>query len=405
MKRSEGIVIAKILKKLGRIYRQSLLVTEKQIPLKFPVVLKLDFSKFYRRSDLEFVALQYEVEQFMGHLKKRKLTNIIEKSSVKTKRYGEQTLPTEIVFHQLRHIIAFLDQNKQHNRYEKRIEELTKVLSGITRWPSTNGELKILMDTKEQIWQTALSALSQLLGVTDLKGTSNYSRKLLTGDIPTKFLETNEHLIKTLYLAGLPEQMRRESCKNSLTELFSLTTFNTLFRIRFLDSNLQEKSGVDFNDFALNLGDFEHFLEKLHTNSINFKLYIIENKTTYFTFPTVENGICLFGEGFKAWKFETLNWSPGLKVVYWGDLDATGLEILDGLRKRIPKLCSFLMDDTTINQFSHLASLSKKMVTKELPWLSEKERRAYNIILEEGLMLEQEKIPLDYVETALSASH
>ena len=63
---------------------------------------------------------------------------------------------------------------------------------------------------------------------------------------------------------------------------------------------------------------------------------IVENKDSYRYFPSVSRGVCVFGSGWSGvTQVQELPWlGDASHVVYWGDMDADGLEILNGYRER-----------------------------------------------------------------------
>lgn len=145
-------------------------------------------------------------------------------------------------------------------------------------------------------------------------------------------------------------------------------------------------------------------------------LLIVENKASYLDFPEVEGGICLFGSG-KAGMAVTsampLVRSAG-QVVYWGDLDADGFQILDGYRARGVTCASILMDGYALARYGrygtnlgkdHHSILVRERL--ELAHLTDAERDAYERITDPDYRgyrrIEQEKIPLVDALAALQA--
>ena len=142
---------------------------------------------------------------------------------------------------------------------------------------------------------------------------------------------------------------------------------------------------------------------------------IVENKETYLKFPQVEGGICVFGSGRAGMALAgRLPWVANApRVVYWGDLDADGFEILDAYRARGIACQSILMDKPTLLEFERYGTnLEKDHKTvirrerKELAHLASDEREAYDLITSEDYAgnrrIEQERIPLDEALRALA---
>lgn len=73
---------------------------------------------------------------------------------------------------------------------------------------------------------------------------------------------------------------------------------------------------------------------------------IVENKDTYQEMPQIEDCICVFGCGRAANRMVSLlPWLADTPhVVYWGDMDADGLEILSGIRESGIDCDSILMN-------------------------------------------------------------
>ncbi|MBR3224481.1 MAG: hypothetical protein IKF78_04075 [Atopobiaceae bacterium] len=135
---------------------------------------------------------------------------------------------------------------------------------------------------------------------------------------------------------------------------------------------------------------------------------VVENKDTYLSFPQVDGGICVFGSGFAgAATVGRLPWlSDARHIVYWGDLDADGFEILNSYRASGLTCSSILMDVATLKRFGcYGTNLEKDHRTrivrekKDLPYLTASERAAYDLLIDPNYTgnrrLEQERIPLD----------
>ena len=142
---------------------------------------------------------------------------------------------------------------------------------------------------------------------------------------------------------------------------------------------------------------------------------IVENKETYLKFPLLSGGVCVFGSGRAGMALAgILPWVVNAsRVVYWGDLDADGFEILDAYRARGIVCQSILMDKATLLEFERYGTnLEKDHKTaihrerKELAHLTNREREAYELITSEDYTgnrrIEQERIPLDEALRALA---
>lgn len=139
---------------------------------------------------------------------------------------------------------------------------------------------------------------------------------------------------------------------------------------------------------------------------------IVENKDTYQEMPEIENGLCIFGNGRAANRIATLlPWIADIPhVVYWGDMDADGLEILSEVRESGIDCESLFMDVESCTRYERFGTAYtpkgerlKLRNPAEVPGLREDERALYESLCSgEGvnyLRIEQERIPIvDAVE-------
>ncbi|MDO4537209.1 MAG: DUF2220 family protein [Coriobacteriales bacterium] len=135
--------------------------------------------------------------------------------------------------------------------------------------------------------------------------------------------------------------------------------------------------------------------------------WVVENKDTYLNLPQLSGGICIFGSGRAGQALVgELTWIREAKrILYWGDLDADGFEILNGYRAHGLSCESMLMDRRTLERFGRYGtSVEKDHKTplvrerKELPHLNAEELSTYELLTDPAYQghrrLEQEKIPL-----------
>jgi hypothetical protein len=81
---------------------------------------------------------------------------------------------------------------------------------------------------------------------------------------------------------------------------------------------------------------------------------VVENKTTLYTtltLPKMNDTIAIFGSGFSVFNLKNVRWFDNLKLLYWGDIDVQGFEILSQFRTYFPQTKSVLMDKQTFDKF------------------------------------------------------
>lgn len=136
---------------------------------------------------------------------------------------------------------------------------------------------------------------------------------------------------------------------------------------------------------------------------------ICENRDTALWFPAVEGGIAVQGDGMAGTAtLMGVDWIAGAeRVLYWGDIDVHGFQILAAYRERGLAVRSILMDTATYQAFErfgtmvdkHGRPLQPKPDAQPLPGLTADENELYLRLCSPDHMgprrIEQERIPLD----------
>lgn len=133
---------------------------------------------------------------------------------------------------------------------------------------------------------------------------------------------------------------------------------------------------------------------------------ISENRDTALWFPEIAQGIAIQGDGWKGQALiGQLDWVAGAEaVVYWGDMDAVGFEILNAYRAQGLDARSIFMDKETFERYERFGTRvgtegkTIKSIRKRLDFLTDSERELYECLTDpswkRALRVEQERIPL-----------
>lgn len=139
------------------------------------------------------------------------------------------------------------------------------------------------------------------------------------------------------------------------------------------------------------------------------RVLIVENKQTFLALSLLSDAapptIAVLGAGNAARQLHALDWLHHAEITYWGDLDAAGFSILNGVRAHFPHTGSLLMDTATVTAFRHLAVPDPGDGSALLSHLTTEEQRAYRLLFTEGkLRIEQERIPFAHANDAIHAT-
>lgn len=131
---------------------------------------------------------------------------------------------------------------------------------------------------------------------------------------------------------------------------------------------------------------------------------ISENKDTAIYFPPVPGGIAVEGEGAGPRTIASASWIQDCPLVlYWGDIDADGFEILSSFRAAGLPVVSMLMDHATYEAYEAYGTAVDKNsrpltrdVAKQKLYLSGAERALYESLIDHAWTrfrrVEQERI-------------
>lgn len=205
-----------------------------------------------------------------------------------------------------------------------------------------------------------------------------------------KWLNTHHRLIETL--TNKPH--------------LGLTDRSTRVHFTYLDPTHQEAGGRRHDSHTL--GDTTRPVYQPRI------IVIAENKDTAVLFPALPNTISIEGNGYAGPALiPQLDWvHRAERIIYWGDIDAAGYEIVHRYRAAGLPIETILMDPDTYESYerwgTHTDDKNNPIVcapAKPLDRLADPERIVYDSITDPGWTrvrrIEQERIPLDVARRLL----
>jgi hypothetical protein len=120
----------------------------------------------------------------------------------------------------------------------------------------------------------------------------------------------------------------------------------------------------------------------------------------FLTLPKLDKTIAIWsGGGFSVSHLKDVDWLKNNQFYYWGDLDAQGFQILNQFRTYFPDTVAVMMDEETLNSFSPV--VGEPTPKQHLKLLTDEELQLYQLLRENNLRLEQEKITQAYAEAKI----
>jgi hypothetical protein len=303
---------------------------------------------------------------------------------VKTKYLGTQDLPTTIYFDTEQDLLKYLSKEKEVILFKENQEKIISTFPILKEWTIQNPS-KIIQHPAE--WDNLLK-VCQYFKQTPVP---NLYLRELPVRVHTKFIERNQSILGELLDNLIPEYVNHQ--EKTFEKRFNLKTSEKLVRFKILDNEISRVffSGID--DIAIPVSQFEKL------NLPVKKVIIVENKTTLYTtltLPKMDKAIAIFGSGYSVSHLKQALWLKNIELLYWGDIDVQGFEILSQFRGYFPQTKSILMDRATFDIYFEDDIGTPSHISTKLN-LTAAEQELYSLLKANQWRLEQEKIPLGYV--------
>ncbi len=349
------------------------------------------FQKIIIRSDKSYNKSSYanfqkELSELQNNSKEKKAYSYsIDFKTVRTKSLGKQDLPVSIYFESKKDFLKFLNKEKEVSLFKEDIKKILKEFPELKEW--------IIKNPKKVIDNHArLNDILKVCHYFKANPKPNLYIRELPIQVHTKFIENNKALIKDLLNIIICDNINQE--EKEFEKRFNLKYSEPQIRFKILDKEINQKYFSGLDDIAIPASQFEKLQLPLK------RVLVVENKTTLYTtltLPKMKKTIAIFGRGYGVVNLKNANCLNNVELLYWGDIDAQGFEILSQFRGYFNSTKSIFMDEKTFEKFYEGDSGTISKVSN-LPNLTPEEESLYQKIRTNNMRLEQEKIPLDYVK-------
>lgn len=301
--------------------------------------------------------------------------------TIKTKLLGTQDLPSRITFETADDYERFLQKKKEVADFRRDAARISEKFPKLQHWIEKYPQ-KVIENSED--WADIGKVLDYFL--------KNPQPQLYIRELPievhTKFIEQHKALIGELLDIVIKEYINTN--EKEFEKRYNLRYDEPLVRIRLLDRTLATKFFNGMDDITIPVSQFL----KLHIPIT--KAFVVENKVNFLTFPLIPNSIVIWGKGYGVASIKDSELLKSIDLIYWGDLDAQGFEILSQFRSYFAHVKSLLMDKATFDNYFEKEYGTPSKISVKLN-LTTEEEELYQYIKVNNYRLEQEKIPQRYV--------
>jgi len=355
-------------------------------PRRVPVDLRL--SKGHAVAIDEVARLRNGAKESLGYGYR------IDWQTRRSRTHGLNQFPDSIWIDSLEDLVRLCDKQSEWRRLQVAVASFRRRQPRLESWLFQGSNWKTLL--------TLANELDDLLSLVEFM-VAHPRPAIFAREIPipvsTKRIEQHRRQL-AVWLDRLlpPDTIDFRYGYDAFEPRYGLRYARPHYLLRILDPQLQVELGLPFDELSLPAQS----LAKLPVREAH--VLLVENKTTLLSLPERPRGIALGGLGNAITQLADIPWLKNRAVTYWGDLDAEGFEILNRLRENLPRVRSLWMDEAAVQAYRHLATAGNPVIEKPLPHLTELERRAYALLCDQGLRIEQEHLPAASTASQLSSS-
>jgi hypothetical protein len=317
----------------------------------------------------------------------------IEYRTLRGRNLGVNRIPARMRIDSFDQLCELLDRTEEVRALDNLLTQTRDRIP--SAWPWVASHPLIALDFRD-LWEKVLTTVEWISarGNCDL-----YLRQIDVAGVDTKFVEGHKKLLDELLTAVLPpDRIDHSWPRADFTRRFGFFAKPGYTRFRMLGQSLSGfPSGV--TELTLRTDELANLAPDFTT------VFVVENEVTYLAFPDVANAIVVFGSGFALTALEDLPWLHGKEIVYWGDIDTHGFDILNRLRGRFKSVRSMLMDADTLLAHTEQWVVEPTPTSRALPYLAADEGSLYRDLVEglhgPNIRLEQERVRFSLLHQAL----
>ena len=368
-------------------YAEGLAWTPIELPVKSPSADEL----LHRFDDVVLWAERFQRE---SRTRAGAARFAVEYRTIGGKSLGSNSVPARIRIESFAQLCALLGTMPEVRSLDEIIDQTKHAVPGLVPWVRARPRKAI---DNEAVWSGLLAVVAWIMGASTEE---LYLRQIDVEGVDTKFVDLHKKVLDELLTEVLPE--------GRIDAQYPAGEFAR--RYRFLAKPDYTRFRVLGSEPALPEACTEYTLRTEELASLELTsrfLFVVENEITYLAFPRVPDALVVFGSGFGLASLRPLPWLVGKEIVYWGDIDTHGFDILNRLRSRFDSVRSILMDEATLLAHRSQSVTEPSPTDRPLANLTEAESALYGDLVEDrfgaAIRLEQERVRPSLLERELQS--
>jgi hypothetical protein len=337
----------------------------------------------------EMVAHLDRVRRWLSRFEEQASEFAVEYEIVQSRQLDATRIPARVRIESFDQVCRLLSSEADVETIEELRTRTRAVLPALAPWVSAH---PMVVLRNAQVWGQILETVDWMVG----HDTSRlYVRQIDVPGVDTRFVERHHRLLEQLLTVVLPAyRFNPEGIGFSARFRFREKPVYVRFRVLSSDVN-----GSEFSEMTVRSDELARSRPQAMT------IFVVEDEVTYLAFPPVPNTLVVFGSGFALTGAAALPWLGEKELVYWGDIDTHGFDILNRLRTRHPSVQSILMCRQTLLAHPGQWVTELSPTSRPLPHLTREEASLYEDLVlgtyGDAVRLEQERIRFSMVEDAL----
>jgi hypothetical protein len=312
--------------------------------------------------------------------------------TVKGRNLGANSVPTRVRIESFEQLCAVLGTTRDVRTLDAILEQTGVAVPMLVPWVVAHPLSAI---EHQGIWGDLLATVAWIAAN---QTEWLYLRQIDVQGVDTKFVDGHRRLLDELLTVVLPE--------GRIDSRYSAGNFARRFRFRAKPSYTRLRMLGPQPAFPEGLSELTLRTEELAAIEIaSNTVFVVENEITYLAFPAVPDSIVVFGSGFGLGALGDLPWLAAKEIVYWGDIDTHGFDILNRLRARFGSVRSILMDQQTLLAHPRQWVTEPSPTNRPLQSLTAPEEALYRDLIEDryalAVRLEQERVRFSLLQQVL----